>query len=251
MELLLLGGLHRSGTSLIHEVLRQHSDIGGLLNTPSPEDEGQHLQSVFPAAIKYGGPGKFAFDKQAYLNESSPLATTENSKKILEEWSRWADFQGKYFIEKSPPNMIRFRFFQQLWPDMKALMIFRHPLAVSYATQKWSSTDIISLLDHTLTAYEISMRDFPFVKNIKKIKYEEFVAQPQKEIDDILLWLGLAKHKVTHTIKPNVNDKYYEVWEREIKILETLQCIKGGVPYSLERRANKFGYSLKPGKYMI
>ena len=56
-------GLHRSGTSLLYKILKSQKNISGMENTGVIEDEGQHLQTVFNAANKHGGPGKFGFDK--------------------------------------------------------------------------------------------------------------------------------------------------------------------------------------------
>ena len=62
-----LGGLHRSGTTLLFRMLREHPEISGFANNQDAnewlgaEDEGQYLQSVYPPAIFWGGPGKFAF----------------------------------------------------------------------------------------------------------------------------------------------------------------------------------------------
>ena len=76
-------GLHRSGTSLLYKILKSQSEISGLSNTGAIEDEGQHLQSIFKAANKFGGPGKFGFNKASYLDESSELINEENKKKLL------------------------------------------------------------------------------------------------------------------------------------------------------------------------
>ena len=82
-QLLFVAGLHRSGTSLLHGILAEHPDISGFADTGVPEDEGQHLQSVFQPAKRYGGPGKFAFQPESALDESSPLISDANRDKLL------------------------------------------------------------------------------------------------------------------------------------------------------------------------
>ena len=78
-------GLHRSGTSLLDKILKEQKNISGLKNTNAPKDEGQHVQTIYPIAKTFGGPGKFGFNKLAYLNEKSKLITTKNRKKLFEE----------------------------------------------------------------------------------------------------------------------------------------------------------------------
>ena len=45
-----IGGFHYSGTSLVHLLLAERSNVvSALVNTSQWEDEGQHVQSVWPA----------------------------------------------------------------------------------------------------------------------------------------------------------------------------------------------------------
>lgn len=76
--LIFIGGLHRSGTSLLHEILRRHPAVSGFANTGVPKDEGQHLQTVYPPASAFGGPGLFGFNRASFMNEDHPLATIES-----------------------------------------------------------------------------------------------------------------------------------------------------------------------------
>lgn len=79
---LFICGLHRSGTSILHEVLREHNSVVGFQKTGVPEDEGQHLQTVMRRDIEDGGPGFFAFSEEACLTESSRVATDANFLKL-------------------------------------------------------------------------------------------------------------------------------------------------------------------------
>ena len=61
-----IGGLMRSGTTLLARILAQHPDVSAFSDTGFVQDEGQYLQSVFPvSSFAYGGPGRFAFDPAA------------------------------------------------------------------------------------------------------------------------------------------------------------------------------------------
>jgi len=113
MKNVFICGLHKSGTSIIHDILRQHSEISGFENTNVPKDEGQHLQSVFSTALPYGGPGKFALSPKAHLDEKSSLITAENKKKLFDEWSKFWDLGKTVLVEKSPINLVRTRFLQE------------------------------------------------------------------------------------------------------------------------------------------
>ena len=246
-----LAGLHRSGTSLLHEIIRGHPEISGFSDTGAPEDEGQHLQSVFNFV---GGVGQFALKKGSYMDESHPLATEENAKRLFQQWSQYWDLSREYLVEKSPPNIVRTRFLQALFPDSKFVIILRHPIAVSYASKimrevtfnknrKKKKIPIKSYLENALLAYEIFLGDIDKLDNVYVLKYEEFVLEPQKSVDDIFCFLELDPINITHKIRADVNQKYFSLWEKDQKKLFSRYFL-GNVD-KMENRAREFGYSLK------
>jgi hypothetical protein len=84
-----IGGIHRSGTTLLFDILREHPLISGFSGTGAPMDEGQHLQSVYPSDKMYGGPGRFGFARAAHLTEVSQLVTERNRERLLADWTRY------------------------------------------------------------------------------------------------------------------------------------------------------------------
>jgi hypothetical protein len=237
-----LAGHHRSGTSLLHEIIREHPLISGFSNTGVPEDEGQHLQNIFEPAKAFGGPGKYIFNPNSHMTEDHSLATELSSAKIMEQWEKYYDASCEHYIEKSPPNLIRTRFFQKLFPNSKFIVILRHPLAVSFATQKWSKTSIKSLISHTFLGYEIFMNDMDYLSNVYVLRYEDFVANPQDEINKVYDFIKLEPWQIRHSIKPNVNDKYFSMWEADRENL--FKRLFSPIGEDPEKRANKFGYSI-------
>jgi hypothetical protein len=248
-KFIFLAGLHRSGTSLLHEVMRKHPEITGFSGSGVPEDEGQHLQSVYPPAKAFGGPGKFIFDKRSYMDESHPLATPENAKLVFEQWQDHIDLSCQHIIEKSPPNIVRMRFFQKLFPNRKFIAILRHPLAVSYATKKWSKTSIASLLNHAFLGYETMLKDMEGIDSLYILRYEDFVAEPQKTIDQIFAHLGMESTEVTHQVRTDINDKYFAMWEKDQN--NRLKRLFNRIPAEFEQRANQCGYSIENYRELV
>jgi len=238
-----LGGLHRSGTSLLHEIIRDHPEISGFKDTGVPKDEGQHLQSIYQTAKSFGGPGRFGFDKRSFMDETHPIATVNNAEELFRQWSKYWDMKSQYFIEKSPPNLVRTRFLQKMFPNSFFIIIFRHPIAVSLATQKkWNRTCIKSLIKHSVICYERFLSDLPFLAGCFILRYEEFVDQPQKSMDDIFQFIGLQSVPINRKVRTDVNDSYFYMWERDSgrwlpKFLNPIHLI-------YERRIRRLGYSL-------
>lgn len=242
-KIVFIGGLHRSGTSILHNVISGSDDVSGFVSTGVPKNEGQHLQTVYKAAKVFGGPGKFALNKNARLDETSSLISKENKQKLWEEWSKYWDTEKAVLVEKSPPNIIRMRFLQALFPQAYFITIIRHPIAVTIATQKWiPKTPFEQLIRHWITAHKIYQEDSPKIKNQLCISYEYMVLHPTAAIDEIEQFLEIKIAYKGEFI--NMNTRYFDKWQHiapkaySRKIVQ-LKCIR-----IYEDLINEFDYSL-------
>lgn len=244
-EFIFVSGLHRSGTSLLHEILRGHPDISGIENSPAKdyEDEGQFLQSVYPIGAEFGGPGKFAFDPGSFMTEDHELATVPNADKIFREWSAYWDLGRRYLIEKSPPNIVRTRFLQALFPNSRFVTVLRHPVPVSYATIKWSKSSIPELIEHWLVAHERYLADMPKLNKVLTLRYEQFVLRPQSVLDEIYQFLELDSIPLQRRVSREINTKYFQQWRRDRRRL--FNTVMRQIPPELEQRVVSLGYSLE------
>jgi hypothetical protein len=233
-------GLHRSGTSVLNKMISSSAQVSGFENTGAWEDEGQHLQTVFKKAYEHGGPGKFAFDQEAHLDEKSGLITESNKKQLAEEWGKHWKFDKDILVEKSPPNLIRTRFLQAMFPNSYFITILRHPIAVSYATQKWSRTSMHKLLEHWLTAHEIYLEDRRFLENELVFAYEEIVQHPELVLESIEQFLDIEL--VYDGQLSNQNGKYFDMWGKRNRWDWFHNSKK--LTKKCEVRVNRFGYSL-------
>ena len=105
-RLLFVGGLHRSGTTLLADLIAAHPLTSGFANTGVPADEGQHLQDVYPAA-RVGGPGRFGLAADAHMTETHELVSPDSRTRLLSAWEPHWDLAKTVLVEKSPPNLIR------------------------------------------------------------------------------------------------------------------------------------------------
>jgi Sulfotransferase family len=245
-----LGGLHRSGTTLLFRMLREHPAISGFVNNQdanewlAAEDEGQYLQSVYPPAIFWGGPGKFAFSPDAHLTEQSELLTTENRAKLPLQWSPYWDLSKHFLLEKSPPNLVWTRFLQSIFPNSSFVILVRHPVANALATEKWSPTGLSSLIEHWLVAHDTFEIDRPYLRRVMTIKYEAMVSDPAAARKTIYGFLGLESHPTTFQPTQEHNQKYFAQWRELAANPETGGVIQECID-RLEPRVRAYGYSLQ------
>ena len=157
------------------------------------QDEGQHLQTVFRRNPGWEGPGKFAFTQGGSSHRRrSPRVSDETRERLSEEWSRYWDLTKPVLLEKSPPNLIRTRFFAALFPNSVFVNILRHPVAVAYATKKWNKAPLASRFRHWLHAHQDSRsRTCRDSERQSCVRYEEFVRAPQAVVDRVWTFLGL------------------------------------------------------------
>jgi hypothetical protein len=239
-----IAGHHRSGTSLLHSLIKGHPDVSGFSETGAPKDEGQHLQTAFKPARAYGGPGKYVFDIDSHMDETHPLATPDTAQRLFGEWAQHWDLRKDWLLEKSPPNIVRTRFLQALFPNSTFIAVLRHPVAVAYATQKWSKTAIASLLDHTLRGYEVLQRDMAHLRRVHVIRYERLVAQPAREIGSIFELLGLPNVPIQHDVRTGIDRQYLACWDSDNR---GRGLISDQALSDLEERSRRLGYSLIGG----
>ncbi|HVX47342.1 MAG TPA: sulfotransferase [Mycobacteriales bacterium] len=212
-SLLFLGGLHRSGTTMLADLLTAHPQISGFVGTGAPMNEGQYLQTVCPTDEQHGGPGRFAWAPEAHLTEESPLATAAAAETLRSQWERYWDLSRPVLMDKSPPNLLRFRLLQALFPGARFILVLRHPVPVSLSTQKWSaSLTVPQLLAHWVHAYDLATADTAYLRHVITLRYEDLIADPESTLERVREFLDLDVPFDSSGIDPTVNDSYFSRW---------------------------------------
>lgn len=237
-----IGGLHRSGTTPLTRWLAQHPQVSAFSDTGVWEDEGQHLQDVYATAAAHGGPGRFARDPAARLTEDSPLATVANRDRLTAAWAPHWDSSAAALLEKSPPNLIRMRFLQCLYPRARFIVVVRHPIAVAYATKKWTRTSIAGLLEHWAVAHELLLADAASIDRVALVRYEDLIATPTATLARLFEFCGVEPIERDWGADPAKNEAYFERWEAGSNPLRS--AWRRRLVAAFTERVAPFGYSL-------
>lgn len=221
-RLVFVGGLHRSGTTPLSRALATHPEISGLTGTGVPEDEGQHLQDVYPRLRSLGGMGTFARNPRAHLTEDSDLVGPENAARLLASLTPYWDLDRRLLLEKSPANLVMGRFLQALFPDSALVVVVRNPVVSALALEKWNPaliarngrrrTTLVGRVENWVRAHETLRGDLPYLQRFRVLRYEDLVTRPDAELAAIATLLALTTPVDGGSIRTGRSDTYAERW---------------------------------------
>ena len=228
---LLIGGPHRGGTTILWKAIKAHPEISGFGTTRETgvdESEGILLQDVYSRfgvgmedimkkssqfRNKMIGVGRFALadESEVHLTETDPKVTGENMAKLLNRFGQYWNLTQPVLIEKSPQTITMSRFLQALYhakdeggsnspikggPEVKFLFITRHPIANMMAHENMVGKDSHLTYDMLMRNYiqmhKYLVEDLPMLHNDPMIiTLEEFAADPSHYLSNIYQWLGV------------------------------------------------------------
>lgn len=175
--------------------------FSGLEDTGVSMDEGCYLQSIMPTDQDLGGPTRWALNPRSRMVVPSEPPDIQAARDHLE--SAWAPYWGSVagtHVEKSPTNLVRFRYLQELWPDARFIAITRHPFVQSLAVHKWNHSypkflpatgaGLTGTLDNWFAAHDNFADDAPHIRQLLVVRYEHLVAEPARELARVASFLG-------------------------------------------------------------
>lgn len=212
-RLAFIGGLHRSGTTALGRVLSAHPDVSGFTGTEAEEDEGQHLQSIYPPASTYGGPGRFARASKAHLGPLSEHEALVAQAGLWQAWQPHWDTGASVLVEKSPPNLIMGRYLQSAFPGSAMIVIIRHPIVVALSTKKWTRFESLpQLVEHWFLAHRVLIEDAAHLHRLHVLRYEDLMASPERELAKIQSFLGLERPIDPGLLDASRSNRYVQAW---------------------------------------
>lgn len=241
-------GLHRSGTTILGRQIGNLRECTAFENTGVDMDEGQYLQDVYPTEDSLGGPGSFGLKPQAHLTEASPLLTPANITRLHQAWEAHWDRNKAIRVEKTPANLLKTRFLQAAFENAYFVVIKRHPVAVSLATQRWTRYPLHRLFEHWLHCHGIYERDKRKLTRLYELRYEDYIANPDRYIREIAAFIGTEPPaSPSEEASEAYNAKYLNRWAQMLPRFP-LSVYYRHIAAEYEERFAAHGYSLADPK---
>ena len=239
---LLLGGPHRAGTTVLWQCLKAHPEISGFgssFETGADFSEGIMIQNVYPRfgigrenlpnQPKFTGLGQYALHKNAHMDETDLRVSVANKIKLLNRFGQYWNLTRPVWVEKSPPTAIMSTFLQALYNQgfpvkTKFLFITRHPIANAFAHKKQDrKLSLDTLMDNYVQLHSYLMEDWPKLQHDPVfLTVEDFIQAPADHLQRIFGWLGVDGSTETVqsiletvSIRKDINDSYRKMWCQE------------------------------------
>ncbi|SMX50005.1 sulfotransferase [Maliponia aquimaris] len=221
-------GLHRSGTTLLHDSIAARFDVATLHHDSAPRSEGQFLQYALPQEAPFGGPGHFAFAPQM---TPQPVRDRRRAADLRQQiCGTWAPHTDKpdhpHLLEKSPTNLTRIGWLRSVFPTARFVVLVRDPRAVSLATRDERPISLDLLLAHWQAAHLSALSQM--AEDCHVLRYEDLCEDPDRELDRIGAFCGLTPRAVpgpateirpsnAHDLRHWPDDLYFapdlKIWE--------------------------------------
>ena len=189
--------------------------------------------SIPPAKV-YGGPGRFGFAPESHVTESSPLVSRGEAREGCSRSGRRTGISpGPLLLEKSPPNLLKTRFLQALFPGSAFVVIVRHPIPVSIPTARWRGTRRYDrMFEHWLRCHELFEADREHLERVHVLTYEQLVRDPDGVLRGIFEFLELDPIAPSEPVEGGANEKYFRQWQglkRDLRMRAYLDLVSRAV----------------------
>src|SRR6266566_849342 len=109
---------------------------------------------------------KYVFVCGLHRTETSELLTPEKIARLRASWHSYWDKSKTIYVEKTPGNLLMTRFLQAAFPNSHFIVVKRHPVPVSIASQRWkiNITPMHSMFEHWLHCHDLFEQDKKYLE---------------------------------------------------------------------------------------
>ncbi|MCP2283467.1 Sulfotransferase family protein [Promicromonospora umidemergens] len=214
-----VGGLHRSGTTLVARTIGASADASVLTRVGTVLDEGQQVQDIYADSL--GNTSEWSFHPQAHLTEEDARRVPDAGARLWQSWSPYWDLDRTVLVEKSPPNLTKMRYFQEIFPKARFIVVTRHPVVQALAVRKWATRTrgrftygFPRLVEHWVHAHDVFAEDALHIENLLVLRYEHLMRDPAQELGRVEKFLGIELDaEAVGAVDAGRSNRYAELWQ--------------------------------------
>ncbi len=214
-----VGGLHRSGITLVARILGWSPDVSELTGTGAVMDDGPANRNAHVGGL--GNTSEWTFHPRAHLTEEDAKHAPDVGARLRQAWSSHGDLESRVLVEKSPANLTRMRYLQEVFPKSRFVVVTRHPVAQALAVRKWATGTrgrftygFPRLVEHWVHAHDVFAEDALHIENLLVLRYEHLMRDPARQLGRVAEFLDVELDGNTvDAVDAGRSNRYAELWE--------------------------------------
>ncbi len=185
-------GLHRSGSTLVEQILSSHSAVEGASELPDLAAIARRLgaDKAAPAGARY----------PAMLEGLEPAAFAALGAEFLERTRARRKLGKPFFIDKLPNNFMQIGLIHLILPNAKIIDARRHPMACCFSGFKQNfargaqySYDLTDIGRYYRDYVELMAHfDAVLPGRVHRVRYEDMIKDPEAEVRRLLAYRDLS-----------------------------------------------------------
>jgi tetratricopeptide (TPR) repeat protein len=192
-------GLHRSGSTLVEQILSSHSQVEGLSELPDLIAIASRLAAGADRSAPWDDARPPGAHYPAMLESLAPEAFAQFGAEYLDRTRIHRKLDRPFFIDKLPNNFMQLGLILLILPNAKIIDARRHPMACCFsgfkqnfargAQYSYSLTD----LGRYYRDYVALTAHFDHVApgRVHRVQYEAMIRDPETEVKRLLDYCGL------------------------------------------------------------
>ncbi len=192
-------GLHRSGSTLVEQILSSHSQVEGLSELPDLIAIAGRLAAGAEPSPSRGDPERLGLHYPAMLDGLEPEVFAQLGAEYLDRTRIHRKLDRPFFIDKLPNNFMQLGLIRLILPNAKIIDARRHPMACCFSGFKQNFARgaqysySLSDLGRYYRDYVALMAHFDAVApgRVHRVQYEDMIRDPETEVRRLLDYCGL------------------------------------------------------------
>ncbi len=203
-----IGGLMKSGTTLLRKILENHPSIFSGLET-------HWFSDAFQDIAHYREHQRHQWVRDFYELSDETVATliaqSRSGADYLNQLMQFATRRaGKQrWLEKSPDNVFHIKSILESWPEAKILITRRNLLDV-FASWKKNKKSGIEHFIVVAAEFQAQLQHYAEERSVQVVGYEELVRETRAVLDRVLTFIGESFVEGLHEFRGDERD-YHQI----------------------------------------